>query len=72
MPSLAFLPNLAGGPGLIILLIVIVLFGAKRLPELGKSLGASLREFSKGKEESEDKDKKDGETKTIPPVPPKP
>lgn len=67
MLSLAFISNLLNGPGLIILLIVVLLFGAKKLPELGKSLGASLREFSKGKEGEDDKDKKD-DTKKIPPT----
>ena len=32
---------------LLILLIVLVLFGAKRLPELAKGLGSALREFKK-------------------------
>ena len=32
---------------LLILLIVLVLFGAKRMPELAKSLGSALREFRK-------------------------
>ena len=30
---------------LIVLLVVIVLFGAKRLPEIGRGLGTSMREF---------------------------
>lgn len=30
---------------LIVLLIVLVIFGAKRLPEIGKSLGSGMREF---------------------------
>lgn len=30
---------------IIILVIVLVLFGAKRLPDLGKSLGSGMREF---------------------------
>ena len=29
----------------LLLLIVIVLFGAKRLPQLGKSIGQAIREF---------------------------
>jgi sec-independent protein translocase protein TatA len=33
---------------LIILLIVLLLFGAKRVPEVGRSLGKSLREFKEG------------------------
>jgi sec-independent protein translocase protein TatA len=33
---------------LIVLLIVVVIFGAKRLPELGRNLGSGAREFKKG------------------------
>ena len=41
-----------GGPDLlIILLIVLVLFGAKRLPELARGLGQSLNEFRKARED---------------------
>ena len=32
----------------IILLIVLVIFGAKRLPEIGRGLGSSAREFKEG------------------------
>lgn len=46
----------AGGmPGigeiLIILFLVLLLFGAKKLPELSRSLGKSLSEFKRGREE---------------------
>ncbi len=44
-----------GQPGwpelLLVLLAVMLLFGAKRLPELSRSLGRSIREFKKGREE---------------------
>jgi len=33
---------------LIILVVVLLLFGARRLPELAKSIGQSVREFRKG------------------------
>ncbi len=33
---------------LIILLVMVILFGASRIPELGKSLGTGIREFKKG------------------------
>ena len=32
----------------IVLLILLVIFGAKRLPEIGRSLGSSAREFKHG------------------------
>jgi sec-independent protein translocase protein TatA len=45
---------------LIIFFVVLLLFGAKRLPEIGNSLGKSLREFKKAFQgpDSEDEDKK--------------
>jgi sec-independent protein translocase protein TatA len=53
---------------LIILVIVLILFGANRLPELAKSLGSSVKEFKKGVTEAEKLDaaaaaKKDDEKK---------
>ena len=37
-----------GTPGLIVILLVaILLFGPKKLPELGASIGKTLREFKK-------------------------
>ncbi len=33
---------------IIVLLILLVIFGAKRLPEIGRSLGSSAREFKHG------------------------
>jgi len=33
---------------LIILFIILILFGAKRVPEMGRSLGKGLREFKEG------------------------
>jgi len=36
---------------LIILVIVLVLFGANRLPDLARSLGSSMKEFKKGMNE---------------------
>jgi sec-independent protein translocase protein TatA len=41
---------------LIILVIVLVLFGANRLPELARSLGSSVKEFKKGVTEAKAED----------------
>jgi sec-independent protein translocase protein TatA len=54
MNTLAFINNLFQGPGLLILLVVALLFGAKRLPELGRSLGETIREFTKSKDERDE------------------
>ncbi len=56
---------------LIIAFIVVLLFGAKRLPELARSLGSSVKQFKKGVEEADqqedeknkDEDKNKGENK---------
>lgn len=40
--------GLRGSEWLIILLVVVLLFGARKLPELARSLGASAKEFRKG------------------------
>ncbi|OHD55235.1 MAG: preprotein translocase [Spirochaetes bacterium GWF1_51_8] len=39
---------------LVILLIIFLLFGAKRLPDLARSLGKSLKEFKKGVKDAGD------------------
>ena len=52
MNILAFGIGNLGGPDLfIILLIVLVLFGAKKLPDLARSLGQSMNEFSKARQD---------------------
>lgn len=54
-------PNLGMGELVIILGIVLLLFGAKRLPELAKSLGKSIRSFKDGVSDA------GGDDKQIPP-----
>ena len=46
---------------LIIALIIIFLFGAKKLPELAKSLGGSVKSFKKGLDESQEKENQNSE-----------
>ena len=51
MTTLAFgTSNFFGPQTLILVLIVLVFFGAKRLPELARAFGQSIREFQKGKD----------------------
>lgn len=45
---------------ILILLIVVILFGARKLPELGKSLGETIRNFRKS---MSGRDKEDEENK---------
>lgn len=47
---------------LVILLIIILLFGASRLPEIGRGLGKGIRNFREAVREGATGDKKDGPT----------
>lgn len=48
------MPTLGVQELLIILLIVLVIFGASKLPQLGRGLGEGIRNFKKGIKESDD------------------
>lgn len=39
--------NFGFGEILLVLIIILVLFGAKKVPEIGRSLGTAMREFKK-------------------------
>lgn len=58
--------NLGMGEIIVLLALALLLFGAKRLPEIGRSAGSAIREFKKGFEsgESEEKDKENREEKS--------
>jgi sec-independent protein translocase protein TatA len=53
------MPNIGTGEIILLLLLALLLFGAKRLPEIGRSLGRGMREFKdsvsgmSGKEDDE-------------------
>ncbi|ADE03400.1 Sec-independent protein translocase protein TatAt [Haloferax volcanii] len=48
-------PGLPGGPELlVVLLIVVLLFGANKIPKLARSSGQAIGEFQRGREEIED------------------
>lgn len=50
------MPNIGGPEIVIILVIVVLLFGAKKLPELGSSVGKSITNFKAGMKEAQDDD----------------
>jgi sec-independent protein translocase protein TatA len=55
MVVLANLLNIFEGPqGIFILLLILLLFGAKKIPELARSLGKAVKEFQKAKDEFSD------------------
>jgi sec-independent protein translocase protein TatA len=58
----------SGQDMLIIFLIVLLLFGAKKLPELAKGMGQAVREFNKAKDEIEREINKPATELTVQPV----
>lgn len=47
-------PGIPGGPEmLIVLLIIVLLFGANKLPKLARSTGQAMGEFKRGRDELE-------------------
>ena len=68
MSLFAFLPNLGGPDLIIILLIILVLFGAKKLPELARGMGSAIKEFQKAKDEFNDELHTAGKTDAKPDV----
>ena len=64
MSLLASFMNLAGPDLIVILLIVLVLFGAKKLPELARGMGQAVKEFQKAKDEFNDELHKAGKSDT--------
>lgn len=50
------LKNFNGWEIIIVLVIVLLLFGARKLPDLARSIGASAKEFRKGIDEGMNED----------------
>jgi sec-independent protein translocase protein TatA len=46
--------NLGGGEIIVILLVILVLFGAKKIPELAQGIGKGMREFKKALNDVQD------------------
>jgi sec-independent protein translocase protein TatA len=51
--TIASILNLMGPDMMVILLIVLLLFGAKKLPELARGMGKAVKEFSAARDEIE-------------------
>jgi sec-independent protein translocase protein TatA len=64
MSLIASFMNLAGPDLIVILLIILVLFGAKKLPELARGMGQAVKEFQKAKDEFNDELHKAGKSET--------
>ncbi|NLX24547.1 MAG: twin-arginine translocase TatA/TatE family subunit [Lentisphaerae bacterium] len=63
MDILAFAGLPGGSEMFLVFLVILLLFGAKKLPELSRSLGKSLSEFKKGQREGAESD--DDEPKKV-------
>lgn len=58
--------NLGAGEIILILLVILILFGAKKIPELARGIGKGMSEFKKGLRDVQDEikstDQIDGKT----------
>ena len=64
MDTLAIIPGMQGqGEVILIIFVVLLLFGAKKLPELSRSLGKSLGEFKKGQRDGAKPDPNDADAR---------
>ncbi|MDQ1326228.1 MAG: sec-independent protein translocase protein TatA [Campylobacterota bacterium] len=53
---------------LVVLAIVVLLFGAKKIPDLAKGIGKGIKDFKKAVKEDEDEEKKEIASKEEPKV----
>ncbi len=65
---LAFLQNIGLPELIVILFIILLLFGAKRLPEVMRSLGKGVKEFKKGVKEGEEGERESTPDEKKPPT----
>lgn len=64
--------GLSGGELVLVLAAVLILFGAKKIPDFAKGLGQGIREFKKASREVQDEIERAGEELHSPPPPPPP
>lgn len=53
MQNLAFIGSLGGPEMIMIFVVILLLFGAKKLPELARGIGKSMGEFKKARDDFE-------------------
>ncbi len=65
------MPNIGATEIVLLLLLALLLFGARRLPEIGRSLGRGMREFKDAvTTKDEDGREQDVPERELPPPPP--
>jgi sec-independent protein translocase protein TatA len=62
--------GIGGWEVILILAVVLILFGAKKLPDLAKGLGSGIKEFKKATREVTDEIHNAGNDNHPPPAPP--
>ncbi|MCB0544139.1 MAG: twin-arginine translocase TatA/TatE family subunit [Lewinellaceae bacterium] len=68
VPTLLFLSNLGATEFLLIFMVVLLLFGGNKIPELMRGLGRGIREFNNAKNSVEDEIRqgmRDAEKKSL-------
>jgi sec-independent protein translocase protein TatA len=65
--TIASIMNLMGPDMMVILLIVLLLFGAKKLPELARGMGRAVKEFGAARDEVERELSQSGSNAVAPP-----
>ncbi|WKN41553.1 Sec-independent protein translocase subunit TatA/TatB [Tunicatimonas pelagia] len=73
MTTLLFIGGLGGWEILLIVTIILIFFGAKKIPELARGLGTGMREFKNATKEIKDEVERDNhqepkQTVTTPPT----
>ena len=62
--TFAFIGGLGGWEVLVIVLVLVIFFGAKRIPELARGLGKGIREFKDATKEIKDEIEEGNRTTT--------
>ncbi|HEV2670117.1 MAG TPA: twin-arginine translocase TatA/TatE family subunit [Gemmatimonadales bacterium] len=64
------LPNLGFTEIIILLLVLVLFFGAKRIPEIGSSIGKGIKEFKRGLKDESPKEPGEATDRSLPPTSP--